>query len=114
MAEIDIELCGQSTTIACAPEDAARVRHLVQVIDAYVEQARTIVGDSDRWRQLLFAAIFMAEQIESNNEPSSDARPSSGTSDAFDRRVATLANRFSALVDRLESLDALEPQVRNA
>ena len=107
MAELSVTLCGQTTTIACAPEDEARLNHLIGMISQRAENARAIVGDHDRWRQMLFTAIFLADELDGGEgSGASTARPAAaGTGDeaAIAGRLAALAERMHAALDGLET-----------
>jgi cell division protein ZapA len=98
MAEIDVDICGQKTTIACAPEDEARLRQLIALVDERAVAAKSIVGDNDRWRQLLFAAIFLADELDTGGAV---ATPSA-EDDASAARVAALADRIAQSLDRID------------
>jgi cell division protein ZapA len=95
MPEIEVDLCGQRTTIACAPDDEVRLRQLLSIIGERAEAAKSIVGDNDRWRQLLFAAIFLADELD-------NAAPATATPES-DVHSRTLIARIGSALERMES-----------
>jgi cell division protein ZapA (FtsZ GTPase activity inhibitor) len=108
MPEIEVDLCGHHTTVACGAEDEARLRHLITQVGARADAARSIVGDNDRWRQLLFAAIFLADELDS-------ATPAAATDENDAARSRELIRRIGAALDRIETAVAgVEPQQANA
>jgi cell division protein ZapA (FtsZ GTPase activity inhibitor) len=113
MPEINVELCGHKTTIACAAEDEERLRYLIGLIGSRAETARTIVGDNDRWRQLLFAAIFLADELDGTATD-----PVAGpTANSDSGNTASLQNvrRIAAALDRIESaVTGVEKKPANA
>jgi cell division protein ZapA len=118
MPELQVTLCGQSTAIACSEEDEPRLRQLIQIVESRAENARAIVGDNDRWRQLMFAAIFLADELDSSAGGGGGVTAlASETMDAGDaERVNALASRIATSLNRIETaLDgALEQPRANA
>ena len=105
MTELSVTLCGQTTTIACAPEDEPRLRHLLGIIQERTDNARAIVGDNDRWRQMLFAAIFLADELDGGESQATTAStgPEPAPDAAAASRIAALASRINAALDRIEA-----------
>jgi cell division protein ZapA (FtsZ GTPase activity inhibitor) len=97
MPEIDVDLCGHRTTIACAPDDEPRLRQLIGQIAERADAARSIVGDNDRWRQLLFAAIFLADELDSGGTSAANYVPESENGNS-----AMLVARIGAALDRID------------
>lgn len=127
MPELQIDLCGHSTTIACAVEDEPRLRQLIALVGERADAARGIVGDNDRWRQLLFTAIFLADELDSAGSALAAAGPASApaTLSSADNaqdlaadadRIMALTQRIGAALDRIDQYAAsgLEPPRANA
>ncbi len=110
MPELSVTICGQATTIACAPEDEVRLAYLIDLVGQRAEGARAIVGDNDRWRQLLFAAIFLADELDSGETTFSGSNNAASVPDE-----AALATRLSAIAERIgTALDKLEVAANGA
>jgi cell division protein ZapA len=105
MPELTVMVCGQSTTIACAPEDEARLSYLIDLVGQRADGARSIVGDNDRWRQLLFAAIFLADELDSGDTGGTSSPASGAIADeqAVAERLSAVAARIGAALDRIEA-----------
>lgn len=108
MTELTVTLCGQTTTIACAPEDEERLNQLIAMISERAENARAIVGENDRWRQMLFTAIFLADELDGGETaPSAGAmHPHSQEDAVLATRLMAVAKRISAALDRIETATA--------
>lgn len=106
MTELSVTLCGQTTTIACAPEDEDRLLHLLALISERAEHARAIVGDQDRWRQMLFTAIFLADELDGSNAGDSSAiapaHANAHDDSAVAERISAVTDRLSLALERLE------------
>ncbi len=127
MPELQIDLCGHSTTIACAVEDEPRLRQLIALVGERAEAARGIVGENDRWRQLLFTAIFLADELDSLgaattaaglvSAPATSAAASDAQASAADAdRIMAFTQRIGSALDRIDQYAAsgLEPPRANA
>lgn len=103
MPDVRVELCGISTTIACADGDEPQLEQLVAMLTERVGHARAIVGSSDHWRQLLFAAIFLADELRSLQSQQAEV---DGQTRQDAARITALAHRIAAGAVRLEQLVA--------
>ncbi|MEP6785420.1 MAG: cell division protein ZapA [Sphingomonadales bacterium] len=103
MAEVMLAIGGREYNIACRDGGEEHLRTLAKRVDAKVEEARGAVGTASEVRQLLFAALLLADDLaESAGASASSPDP------------ATL-QALSALVVRVESMaDALESGAHNA
>ena len=110
MAELGVTLCGRTVTISCADGEEGRLQALIAMIERRAEDARSIVGD-DSWRQLLFAALFLADELDAKPGESQPAAPRDD-----DRHFSDIADRVERLAARLEAIAGagLEPEVRHA
>jgi cell division protein ZapA len=102
MPDLNIEICGYPTAVSCAPGEEAHIHHLVTVIQRHADSAAQIVGP-DRMRQLLFAALFLAEEATTASTAAS-AGPAEGGDDGA--ALAPLAARLSAVAERLSRVAA--------
>ena len=99
MAEVDLLVGGRTYTIACRDGGEDHLRTLARHVDRKAEEAHAAVGGMNEARQLLFAALLLAdefaEQAGSAPEPSSDPAVAQG--------LARLATRIEAVADALEN-----------
>lgn len=97
MAEVLLAIGGRSYAVACRDGGEDHLSRLAARVDAKVEEARAAVGTANEVRQLLFAALLLADEVsEANGTDTSNA-------------AAPGAAALGALAARLESIaDALE------
>ena len=95
MAEVMLAIGGRSYPIACRDGGEEHLRGLAARVDAKVEEARAAVGTANEVRQLLFAALLLADEV---SEATGTASGDAGTSSALD----TLAARLESIADALE------------
>ena len=97
MAEVSLAIGGRSYTLACRDGGEDHLRGLAARVDAKVEEARAAVGTPSEVRQLLFAALLLADEA-------SEAAPAAATG-----HDPALAGTLAAIATRMESLaSALE------
>ena len=94
MAEVEIMVGGRSYAIACRDGGEDHLRSIAAYVDRKAAEARAAVGDVNESRQLLFAALLLADEITENAASKGDA--------ATGRALATLADRVEAIAEALE------------
>ena len=106
MSNVSLLIGGRSYTVATSPGDEDRIKSLGALIDDRVQALGAIAGQSEA-RQLLFAALFLADELEQQRGASAPAAaPSPGP--ASDPQIAAA---LESLADRLEAAaSALEEQ----
>ncbi len=98
MAEVELTIAGRPYKVACRNGEEENLRAAGALVDAKSREALSGLGTLSESRQLLFAALLLADQIV-------DGRAEE-ISTAVD---PALVERTEKLADRLESLaDALE------
>lgn len=110
MAEVTLAIGGREYSVACRDGGEGHLRSLAKRVDAKVEEARGAVGTASEVRQLLFAALLLADDLaESTSAPVSQ---NGSTPAAPDPRTI---QALLALATRVESMaDALEGGRQNA
>ncbi len=100
MSNVDLTFGGRTFTVACAPGEENRIAALGRMIDGKLAAMGDISSQSEN-RMLLFAALFLADELDEmqRNRPSPDA---SSTPDYADQLEA-MANRLENLASRLET-----------
>lgn len=113
MSEVTLQVGGRGYAVACADGEEAHVRHLAAVIDGKLQAMGGSLAPSDS-KNLLFAALILADEVEELREKAGIASPKrDGVAESgFELAVG---GRLEALADRLENLAwTLENAGRNA
>ena len=63
MPNVKLHIGGREYEISCAEGDEQHLETLAALVHDKVEQARHVAGDVNEARQLLFASIFMADEL---------------------------------------------------
>jgi len=105
MADIHLSIAGTTYTLACADGEESRLRELGAVVAQQVEAARAIGPGMTETRALLFAALYLADQLESERETArttlaKDTQLAS-TLDAAALRIDKMAQKVAAVSARL-------------
>jgi cell division protein ZapA len=98
MAEVDLSIAGRSYRVACRAGEEDTLRAAAALVDGKSREALAGLGSMTESRQLLFAALLLADQII-------DKRPAAETpapDPALATRVAGLAERLERLAVSLE------------
>jgi cell division protein ZapA len=98
MAEVDVHVGGRQYTIACRDGGEDHLRTIAAHVDRKAAEARAAVGDVNEARQLLFAALLLADEIAENSAGVVPAVPDPRLAAS----LAQLANRIEAVADVLE------------
>ena len=110
LIDVDLVIGGHSYVLSCAPEEQQSLRHLASIVDAKVAQSRMMVGGLSEVRQLLFAALLLAEDAQSQAEvtPLAGGNPLPAASTAAasqdDGAERGVAERIAAIQGRIERL----------
>ena len=92
MAQVTLTVGGRRYDLACRDGEENRLRMLAEMVDAKAIDAGRAVGEANQARQLLLAALLLADEL-------SDMRSLSP-----DPMEARLAQSLGALAERVESL----------
>lgn len=63
MAEVTLDVGGRSYAVTCRGGEEEQLRRLATVVDAKVRQVRASIGGVNEARQLLLAALLLAEDL---------------------------------------------------
>lgn len=97
MAQLTLTVGGRGYQLACRDGEEAHLRDLARMVDARAEEAASAVGTANEARQLLLAALLLADEL--NDLKAGAADPAEV---ALAGTLATLAQRIETLADRLE------------
>ena len=98
MAEVDLTIAGRPYRVACRAGEEENLRAAGVLVDAKSREAIAGLGTLSESRQLLFAALLLADQIVDGRE----VELPGGPDPALIARGETLAERLEALADALE------------
>ena len=105
MATIEIEIAGRRYDVACREGEQEHLRSVAAEVDRRAQDAANALGSLTETRQLLFAALLIADDIKEIRagagipEPVAPP-PDPAVADALER----LASRMEALADSLERI----------
>lgn len=100
MADVTLEIGGRRYDVTCRDGEEPHLRRLGELVDAKAGQARAAVGGLNEVRQLLLAALFLADELV---EARSGAAPAAAVDPATADAIERLAARAERLAERLES-----------
>lgn len=99
MAEVTLHIGGHDYRIACADGEEAALHALGSMVEREVQAARALGGLNES-RQLLFAALFLADKLANGGAEAAPSPSQSGD----DRALDALAQRVEAITARLATI----------
>jgi cell division protein ZapA len=101
MASIEVEVASRRYTVACRDGEEAHLRALAALVDKRAQDAATALGSLSESRQLLFASLLLADDLNDREggAPAAAAVQNGAVADALER----LAARVESLAERLET-----------
>ncbi len=109
MATVDVDVAGRRYNVSCRDGEEDHLRHLASLVDRRAKDAAAALGGLTETRQLLFAALLIADDLK-------EVRAGAGIPDPIpeppDPAVAEALERLAA---RMESLaESLEKEASEA
>ena len=101
MAEVEIIIAGRPYRVACRAGEEPNLLAAGALVDAKSREALAGLGTLSESRQLLFAALLLADQIVDGRQ---DEIPTGPDPELVDR-AAKLAERLESIADALEDAD---------
>lgn len=102
MAALTLQVGGRSYSIACRDGEEEHLIGLAAIVDRKTSDARSAVGDTSEARQLLLAALFLADELqEQAKAPATSQAPPQD--DSVLNALDDLATRVEQLATRLEN-----------
>jgi cell division protein ZapA len=109
MAKVDLIIGGNSYSVACRDGEEAHLVNIATLVDSKAQQAKKAVGGVNEVRQLLFASLFLADELDEARRKGGApaAATHQGTAPSADdaQSVALMediATRLESLATRLE------------
>ncbi len=99
MGDVRLHVAGRTYDVSCADGDEAHLESLAAIVDEKAHQARMVVGDINEARQLLFAAIFLADELQ-NTQRDASAPPSRPD---ITPQIKALTDQIHHLVEKVSS-----------
>ena len=107
MASIDIEVAGRRYNVACRDGEEAHLHSVAAMVDQRARDANAALGSLTETRQLLFAALLMADDIKEMRTGAGIAEPPPPPPDpAVAQALERLAKRMEVLAESLENKGA--------
>ena len=108
MAQIEVEIAARRYTVACRDGEEEHLRALAAIVDKRAQDAAAALGSLTESKQLLFASLLLADDLNDKGAAPAAAAPAPAPSaPAPDPRAAEalerLAERIEALAGRLEA-----------
>ena len=101
MAEVELTIAGRPYRVACRNGEEENLRAAGQLVDAKSREAISGLGTLSESRQLLFAALLLADQIVDGRE----VELPKALDPALAARSERIAERLESLADALEQAD---------
>jgi len=98
MSEVELTIAGRPYKVACRNGEEETLRAAGALVDAKSREALAGLGTLSEARQLLFAALLLADQIIDGRE----VELPTGPDPELVERTQSLAERLESLADRLE------------
>ena len=98
MAEVELSIAGRPYKVACRNGEEDTLRAAGALVDAKCREALSGLGTLSESRQLLFAALLLADQIVDGRE----VEIPTGPDPELVQRTQLLAERLETLADALE------------
>ena len=104
MASVDIEVAGRRYNVACRDGEEAHLHSVAAMVDQRARDAGEALGSLTETRQLLFAALLMADDIKEMRTGAGIKEPPPPPPDpAVAQALERLAARMEGLADSLEN-----------
>jgi cell division protein ZapA len=103
MASIDVTIAGRNYSVACRDGEEVHLRALAAVVDRRAHDAAAALGSLTETRQLLFAALLIADDLKEVRAGAGLPDPEPPPPDpAVAEALERLAERIENLAERLE------------
>ncbi|MFM9853228.1 MAG: cell division protein ZapA [Sphingomonadaceae bacterium] len=108
MASVTLDIGGNQYAVSCRDGEELHLKSLAAIVDAKATEARGAVGGAGEVRQLLLAALLLADELDEARkaaiapveQPATASQPAAETEDA----LITLADYAESLAARLENM----------
>ena len=106
MASIELEVGGRKYTLACRDGEETHLRSVAGVVDRKAREAASALGNLGEARQLLFAALLLADELQEQRGGGGGNGAASAADPAVADLLEDMAERVEMLADRVEGQGA--------
>lgn len=100
-----LHIGGYNYQVACGDDELDALGRLGNIVNQQIESARLMAGGLTEERQLLFAAILLADKLESaQNGAAPTPSPADYAEAAHIATIDRLTERIAAVAERLEAI----------
>ena len=106
MPSVEIEIGSRRYSIACRSGEEEHLRSVAAIVDRKAHDAAGALGNLGESRQLLFASLLLADELQEKGSTPQGAGADSERSGEADRvadALERLAERMESLAERLET-----------
>ncbi len=102
MADVRLNIASREYIVTCRDGEELHLQSLASTVNDMVQEAGGTTGGLNESRQLLFAALLLADKLHElqSNKPAAESQMTS----ADDIQIAQAATTIEKLADRLEAL----------
>lgn len=110
VADVNLLIGGHNYSLSCADGEEVALQRLAAIVDQSVASARDMTGGLTETRQLLFAAILLADQLETAQAKGAalvttpEAADASAERDAMVAQIDAVTARITHAAQRLKEL----------
>lgn len=102
MASIEVEIAGRQYDVACRDGEEEHLRSLAALVNRRAHDAASALGSLTETRQLLFAALLIADDLKEVRAGAGLPDPEPQADPAVAEALERLAEKVENLADRLE------------
>jgi cell division protein ZapA len=108
MANVDLQIGSRRYSVACRDGEEEKLRSTAALVDGKAREAANALGSLSEARQLLFASLLLADQLQEAQSGGASPPPPAETQEsqgdpAVANALERLAERMEMLADRLEN-----------
>ena len=99
MAEVRLNIVGREYIVTCRDGEEARLVELGQLVDAKAREAGGSAGGLNESRQLLFAALLLADQVKDGGSGTSSGPQMSAIDEVTAQKMAESLEKLAIRVE---------------